>query len=622
MKFIFLLFIALLSGCDDTVLSNNNSFFYSDLKYDTAKDLSSIGNNTINNLVTFSFSQNKKNLILSKIKNYDEPEIYISKYDNLEQITNNNSIEIDPLINNNGDYAYLSFYNSTSEGEIFFNSQKLDLEKGLYKLLALNNNSLFFSLERLYDNKHLLYRYNINSQKLDYIEIEGVVVKAIHLDDDETILQVYNENRQINELFLLNSVLDITDFKKNNEFLLDDDENNIKIYSFTNITKNEKYLFNSYYTLLHNNLQNSYSNGNNYLGRLTWYVTYRLEALIKLYKKTNDQRIKNIIINSINKIVFNMNKKMLSWCTKKYSLDKNSNLSLIVDDSRIFYSLMLFVNSSIESSELKQRILKYSKKFYTEKLKQFDNKHSLFRIVYGIKFQLDGVYTPSNWQNIFGLFTIELYKSTHKEEYIDFLILIGKKFKNQFQYSDENILWHYWPTEYYNGWDLESNISINTPTKLKEIDVLYEDTSHAGENLKFIINFNSEVLSSIFTNDDIVLIKNTLQNNIVQKRYSRFISGDTTYDLPKFRFFPYYGWSELENLDLQNLYLNILPNIYPNFESEYLLAYINQLRNITSFDCLSVRTQVFSKKGLTLNDEFTKNYCGLDIINFFDGEVE
>jgi hypothetical protein len=68
-------------------------------------------------------------------------------------------------------------------------------------------------------------------------------------------------------------------------------------------------------------------------------------------------------------------------------------------------------------------------------------------------------------------------------------------FKSELQYLyDGRLVWHYWPKEFYDGWDASDNLSDNTPTKTLTIDYLFEDLSHAGFNIAFIIHFNEMFL--------------------------------------------------------------------------------------------------------------------------------
>ena len=84
-------------------------------------------------------------------------------------------------------------------------------------------------------------------------------------------------------------------------------------------------------------------------------------------------------------------------------------------------------------------------------------------------------------------------------------------FKKEFVYTrDERLIWHYWPSEFYSGWGCEDNLSSHTPESPAFEDYLFEDISHSGSNVAFMFQYAERFGYDIFTENDFILLKNTL----------------------------------------------------------------------------------------------------------------
>lgn len=200
------------------------------------------------------------------------------------------------------------------------------------------------------------------------------------------------------------------------------------------------------------------------------------------------------------------------WASKKYSINKTTPISLMVTNSRILYPMLLACNSDLLEADQKLKIKILAESMYNYFETYYDFENHLYKFQYGMNFNYDGIWLPFNQQNAFGLVLIELYKLTTKVKYKDRLTEIAKKFKFEFFYAkDGRLLWKYWPEIYHNGWNIKSDISVNWKEKHETIDTLYEDISHAGLNLKFILEFH-KLDNTIFSNDDLCKINTTVYN--------------------------------------------------------------------------------------------------------------
>jgi hypothetical protein len=65
----------------------------------------------------------------------------------------------------------------------------------------------------------------------------------------------------------------------------------------------------------------------------------------------------------------------------------------------------------------------------------------------------------------------------------------------------------------------------------------------------------------VFSQDDIICLRNTL-NNIKQGIiFSRFMSGDIIYSNPSYKYLPYYGWPKLNDQALRTSFENGWPPV-------------------------------------------------------------
>ncbi len=169
---------------------------------------------------------------------------------------------------------------------------------------------------------------------------------------------------------------------------------------------------------------------------------------------------------------------------------------------------------------------------------------------------------------------MELYVATGNNKYKERAFALAELFKSEFVYTADNcLLWHYFPEEYYRGWSVDDNISVNTPSQVPSIDNLYEDVSHAGWNISFVVRFNELFPEEIFSDTDIDCLKNTLNSIRYGERYLRFISGDVAYQLPKVYFRSNFGWTALADSILIDEYSKGMMNRMPFFDRSPFTIY-------------------------------------------------
>ena len=324
------------------------------------------------------------------------------------------------------------------------------------------------------------------------------------------------------------------------------------------------------------------------MGRMSWNQSYRLENIINLYKLTTNVNLKKQIEKIVEILLRldntyhnldNVYNSKFSYSSKKYSLDKSTPISLMVTDAQVYYSMLLAVNT-LEGSLINQYTLTLEEKLsylfdYYEN--NYDDSKKMYKFQYGTDFIFDGIILPFNQQNIFGLVLLELYKMTGEEKYKNRSFELAQKFKSEFVYSDNKLLWHYWPNEFYLGWNSDDNLSVNTLSRTQRDDVLFEDLSHASLNLKFILEFQNSFPNEIFLDSDIVKISNTIDGFIYDKEFSKFTSGDIAYQEQNYRFIPSVSWGRLGNENLNKFYINLNPIFYPDFDQQNWNKYLETI---------------------------------------------
>lgn len=562
------IFILFMQGCKDSggiiePNSQNNSFKL-DEKVFFNKDnyLTIINGVSLQNIVEFNISDeysiasNLENSIFKLSVYFNGDEFFSRKAQEL------NSVFFNPVINKDGDFAYALHEGQNNLSRIFYNGNEIGIEKkGLYKELNLNSNYLISQF--INTDGHYLYVFDLYSEKSAYIMI-NIIPDSFDLRDDLVSLKgisfsEYKRKEIVIDLQTLNVI----------------DE--IKLLGKADLEQLAVKHLLSYDPFL------SFSCFNNYDGRQTWYLSYRLEALIAYDMATESEYpFEAVITKSLNCLLNSFKKERgannYGWPTTKYSIN-GDNLSLLVNNARIMYSLIKVINHFELDNNLEQKILVLAREMFIFYEDDYDIYSMNYRFRYGEPYWADGLKVPWNMQNIMGLMLIELYYSTLDSIYLERVEQLYSSFSNQWVLKDGLLVWHYWPDEFYKGWEDET-FSSNTPSKASTVDNLYEDTSHAAENIKFIIEA-CKLINHVNCADQRELLLNTTSNLYQGRLFSRFMSGEVNYSSPSVKYFPYHagGWAALKSEDLFEFSNQGIPNIDVFFEGDYALALFSFAKN-------------------------------------------
>ncbi|WP_138261940.1 hypothetical protein [[Clostridium] hylemonae] len=578
-----------------------------------------------------SVSQNGTNHIESRVVKGKMPELYI----NNKQVTDNEmGIEYTPKINDDGNFAYAYFDESTSKSVIMYNKEEI-YNEGLCKVLALTNSYLIFSSLDLDKNINYIYNYDLSGKKLILLySLEGIYTKETEVVNENNIL-IQNISENNSEIILLDL---ITDTEKTIE--ISSDLNFLEAYtgdkdeSYTLVTvsgdKNGKYLLNAIYDLYKHQYGEPFSAANDFAGRISWNESVRLNGLIELWSKTQSDEIKQYIVETVDNILSVRNKYLgintldapkNLWSTKKYSMDKQTPRSDLVDNGQILYPLLKAANCGIVTDEKKEEIIDIAKKAFVYFDDVYNNDgHYIWRK--GSSFYLDGIELPWNQQNSYALSLIELYKLTKNEVYYNRTKNLMKTFKNEWLVqADGSIMWHYWPSAFYDGWGNEDHKSVNTPNREKQEDYIMEDIGHAAINAKFVLEYYNTFKDNLIKDADVEGIKRTINQFCSEDGFNTNISGMGKNGKKSFLPFPGIWWVEFGNEQLNSYFDNLRNYAYADFDSSMMYCYAYLYDNNRQIK-LTLNESEYNSRG-TLVSSSSKDITDTDsIFNYVKEIVE
>jgi hypothetical protein len=424
------------------------------------------------------------------------------------------------------------------------------------------------------EKRFWLYFYDTKLQKVRYIILGNKFPeKVFFLDKQNLYIETFDGVKT--ESF----TLDLVDFTLRSSYKINISNNFLKealILNNKSMSREQLQLINYFNEeFVNNDPSGNLSKLDNYEGRLSWYISKKLEALInihELYKKNlislnkyyDLQGIINEYIGNILKSYEKIEKKA-GWPTKKYSKDKNIKLYLSVDNSTIFYPLLLSINAEIINDvNRKKKILSFFEIFFDQHEKNFLHKKNVY-IINNENFRYQGI-EPLNWQSMFGLCLIEAYKATKNTKYLDKIILLANSIKTQITLLEDGSL--IWPYHYSE----QANLLSNQEKKIGE------DMSHASINVNFLLESSDLLGKSFYFADLNNKLNYTLDKNMHLEKleFNRNINDDSS---KSYKYLPKSYWLKLENKKLNYIHLKNLIVKDNYFENSRLLSFSILLKN-------------------------------------------
>lgn len=571
---IYIFFMFMVIGCNkaespektESLMFKINEY----LIYDKRDNTFVINGKKFDNVVQSSLSQNMKNSIVTVVNN-KKVDVIVARGDAndvIEYKSLDSSILFDPVVNNNGDFAFAKQGDKISESKLLLNNVLLDLPSGLYKGLVMNNEFILAHYSDKVGKSNKLLVYYLTSEEFFFYSLSIIPDSFKFLSDDniyiEGVSTVSNDRMQ--------SVFNIYD-------------NEIQFSNVAEFSGNLDATLakNALLKLSLNDPGLSLACIDNSLGRLSWFVSYRLDALSYFATSKHsssqlpyDRFIKNAVDCLLEQYEYDSELSIIGWPTTKYSLSKQSRLSLMVNNAQIAYVLLKLARKSQLNKEQKQKAISIAKDLYDFYESDFDYSHSLYKFQYGIDYWADGIWMPWNMQNTFGLVLLELYAITGEDIYLKRAELLIKTFLSETSIKGDTLLWHYWPSNFYAGWRKDNELSVNSPSREPTVDTLYEDSIHASTNVLFITQYYNRMEEDY---EYYTQLRNTLIKMGRNGSYSRFISADHTVENTHLMFLPYHGggWASLGNSELKNSIAIGIPNIDVFFEGDQVFSYVTFL---------------------------------------------
>jgi len=555
------------------------------LLYDLDQEIYHANSIEIKNL--YRFDEEGNHYIASYFKNNTSTNDIL--LDGIELEEDFEGIKCNVAINEKGHYAYTVSLYKTSSSYVVFNGKIIETtnDSTLYKVLDMNNDFLLISRYRRYDDVSEIGVYFVNelvegAESYFYLSVLNCFPQKAKLIGDKAFIQMFCLNTMSQDIYVL-EILDESIYPlletENDELLLkpgNNEGNDSVQVAVVRGSNNDRYLFNAYYYLYLYQLGEPFSVATDFLGRLSWNESKRIIAISELYKKTKDEALKKILLNSIDNILNSQNMYLniddefnppCGWASKKYSLDKETPNSFIVNQGMIMYALLKACEDLGNSfpDEAKKQIINTGECLYNFFANYYDSVEYLYKRPKGAVHHSDGVWVPWNQQNIWVAVLNRLYNFTADEKYMNRSLEMMNSFLEEIELDSEKILWHYHTNRYYEGWSEEDNISVNKPYKDPEIPTHYEDVGHASLSvltlleLKECIPFEIEYYLESTLNDIMSL----------SPTFPRFLDAQ---EQDSFYYLPRSGWALIKNSDMANIYKNLVPNILPDFDSSGIIS--------------------------------------------------
>lgn len=357
------------------------------------------------------------------------------------------------------------------------------------------------------------------------------------------------------------------------------------------IDDNSRYLYNA--LKLYGGGNDAFALGNDFRGRLAWDESQRLRGLCELFKKTKNnnvhQRINEVVTSILNGrnsyvgvVEDDWNPGFL-WSSKCYSIGANP-ICTLVENSEILSALLYACNEGYVLNE--ERVIKVAEEAYD----YFDQWYRFghYYLPKGIPAISDGLLVPWNHQNSMAEVALGLYLETGEQKYLNRCEDLIKSFKTEWVEGNDRIYWHYWPVDIYEGWQ-DDGRSVNQPSAAATEDILYEDASHAGISVRLLSRYRDVVPQGVVSSNEMRKIETNMSYFCFGDGFSRFISGNLSYNPKAWHYWvsPYFSY--LYNAEFEKYVRQGYLRCFPLWDSQgALFANAKMYRRVSSGNKISI----------------------------------
>lgn len=227
-------------------------------------------------------------------------------------------------------------------------------------------------------------------------------------------------------------------------------------------------------------------------GKQSWSQSYRTRVLASLHKSTGHDVFARLARIAMRRTLRQRNERLdvtgpnnpgCGWASRIYSMDKQTPISLLINQAMISGSLLSSCRMLGDActKQLADSIAANAQCLVAEYEKDFDNKAGLYRIPYGAPFRYDGLQAPWNWQMMWsGVLAQSPDQTGQLQQRATSLVSM---FTDTWSRDTNGALWHYWPAQFHQGWQAADRVSLNRPNQKAALPKRYEDLNHAGISL-------------------------------------------------------------------------------------------------------------------------------------------
>lgn len=495
------------------------------VSYDAAAGIYDVAGRSCANLFEYSLSTNKNYLIYVASQINQEPEAWL--YDRAanehHQLTDNGYfIESQARVDNSGNRALVLTEVSNARSKLLYNGEAVADNGLLNRSLCFWEGKLFYASWDLAAGTTGLFLYDPTTQRTETLaDCLPLATGLSAAAGDAILLEAYDTAAGSNVVLSVRPEAEgearINVLSGGDSFLLPSAEApQVLQISGDN---NAKYLFNAYYWLNRYQSGEPWSGSPDSAGRVSWNESYRLLGMTELWEKTGDAILRTQISAAAKRLISTRKAALQNgeeeqdaflFVTKKYSLDQQAELRLMVNNAEVYTPMLRAANVGCLEEEDRRALLAMAEAAFQYYEEDWDPATGCYRFRKGEPFHLDGSVMPFNQQNAFGLCLMELWKATGNPVYRERCTALARTFEKELEITEDGrTIWHYWPQSFYVGWTEADGVSQNTPVQPPIDNPPYEDSSHASTNAEFILEYYN-TFHNVFSPEQVQGLRRTL----------------------------------------------------------------------------------------------------------------
>ena len=241
---------------------------------------------SLNNVYSLDKSDDGRWVAYSAPIERSAPEIFVydAQSNQSKRLTTDRWIDFAPVVNENGDVAWLESQNSSQDISVYLNGEQFQHEKMdtsvIFNPIDLNNDFMVFGSFRFWDDLRFLYVYNLKTELMRKMVIGSLVPQKIRfISPDRAAVEVFDIEKVSRDVYMLDctnaTLLPIVTDDSAADFLIESDKDEVLVESITG-SVDSMLIYHALQIWRENQLANPFAFSNNELGRLSWNQSYVL----------------------------------------------------------------------------------------------------------------------------------------------------------------------------------------------------------------------------------------------------------------------------------------------------------------------------------------------------------